>query len=207
DHSSRRPARIRRPESRPWLLVRDWERAFCSESSAQTRTTRTFPRERQSQRDKRKLQRTSRQSLQLILCDLFHISCVLSFLLIFGTETKRFRINGNFLNRSSKLIVSFFIIVRHRRFIVHPYINSFVARIKVGLRLWYFPFSDFLPIYGQNGLPTSSRFTSIKHKLVLNSMFTSGNRFGRSNVSVLKSEIVVFVMKLASFHIKRPSSK
>src|SRR5439155_1730525 len=86
--------------------------------------------------------------LQLVLSYFFHISCVLSFLLIFGAETKRFRINRNFLNGSGKLIVPFFIIIRHGCFIIHPYIDSFIAGIKVRLGFWYFPFSDFLSVYG-----------------------------------------------------------
>src|SRR6266496_3980734 len=139
--------------------------------------------------------------LQLVLSYFFHISCVLSFLLIFGAETKRLRINRNFLNRSGKLIVPFLIIIRYRCFIIHPHINSFIARIRVWLGFWYFPFSDFLPIYGQNGLPTRPRLTPIKDKLVLNSMLATRNGLGGCDVSVFKAEIVIFMMKLAGFHI------
>src|SRR6266496_4578679 len=116
--------------------------------------------------------------LRLVLSYFFHISCVLSFLLIFGAETKRFRINRNFLNRSGKFIVPFFIIIRHGCFIIHPYINSFIGGIGVRLSFRYFPLSHLLSIHGQNGLSTRSRFTTIKHKLVLNNMFTGGNGFG-----------------------------
>src|SRR5205823_14419887 len=116
--------------------------------------------------------------LRLVLSYFFHISCVLSFLLIFGAETKRFRINRNFLNRSGKCIVPFFIIIRHGCFIIHPYINSFIGGIGVRQSFRYFSFSHLLSIYGQNGLFTRSRLTTIKHKLVLNNMFTVGIALG-----------------------------
>src|SRR5206468_10527723 len=86
--------------------------------------------------------------LRLVLSYFFHISCVLSFLLIFGAETKRFRINRNFLNRSGKFIVPFFIIIRDRCFVIHPHINSFVGGLGVRLSFSYFPLSHLLSIYG-----------------------------------------------------------
>jgi len=48
---------------------------------------------------------------QLILSDLFHISFVPNLLLILAAEVQRLHINRNFLNRSSKLIVPFFVII------------------------------------------------------------------------------------------------
>src|SRR5438034_398203 len=139
--------------------------------------------------------------LRSVLGYFFHISSVPNLLLIFSAEVKTLDINRNFLDRSGKLIVPFFVIIRHRCFIVHPYINSFVARISVGLSFWYFPFGDFLPIDVQNGLPTGPRFTTVKYKLVFNNMFTGGNGFGWGNVRVFKSKIVIFVMKRAAFHV------
>src|SRR5882724_11340631 len=81
---------------------------------------------------------------QLILSYLVHISFVLNLLHIFGAEVKRFHINRNFLNRSGKLIVPLFIITRHRCFVIHSYINPFIAGISVRLSLWYFTLSVFL---------------------------------------------------------------
>src|SRR5881296_3906462 len=100
--------------------------------------------------------------LQLILSYFLHIFSVVNFLLIFSAEVKRLHINRNFLNRSSKLIVPFFIIIRHRCFIIHPYINSFIGRISIWLRFWDFAFSDFLSVYVQDGLPTGPRLTAVK---------------------------------------------
>src|SRR5439155_20215886 len=124
--------------------------------------------------------------LQLILSNCCRVFFILNVLLLFGTEVKGFHINSNFLNCPGKLIVPFLIIVRYRCLIIHAYVNSFIARICIGLRLWYFPFSNFLPIDIQNGLATGSGLTAIKDKLILNSMFAGGNRFGRSNIGVFK---------------------
>src|SRR5438552_7278097 len=144
---------------------------------------------------------------QLILGYCCRVSFILNVLLVLGTEVKGVHVNGNFLNCSGKLVVPFFIIVRYRCLIIHAYVNPFIARKCIGLRLWDFPFSDFLPIDIQNGLPTGSWLTAIKYKLVLKSMFSGGNRFGRSNVGVFKSKKVIFVMQLAAFHVKGPPAK
>src|SRR5207247_9173043 len=101
--------------------------------------------------------------LRLVFSYFFHISCVLSFLLIFGAETKRFRINRNFLNRSGKFIVPFFIIIRHGCFIIHPYINSFIGGICVLLSFRYFPLSHLLTICADNAFSTRSRLPTVRH--------------------------------------------
>src|SRR6266536_1835889 len=119
--------------------------------------------------------------------------------LLFSSEVKVFYINRNFLNRSGKLIVPFLIIIRHRCFIIHPYVNTLVTRIKERFRFRDFPFSDFLPIDIQNGLPAGPRLATVKNKLVLYSMFTGNNGFGRSNVSVFKPEEIVLMMKPTRF--------
>src|SRR5881398_3137317 len=145
--------------------------------------------------------------LQLIFSYCCRVFFILNVLLVLGTEVKGFHVNGNFLNCSGKLVVPFFIIVRYRCLIIHAYVNSFIGRKSIWLRFGDFAFSDFLPIDIQNGLPTGSRFTAIKYKLVLNSMFSGGNRFGRGNVGVLKPKKVIFVMQFAGFQIQGPPSK
>src|SRR5713101_3019625 len=55
-HSSRHPSKIRHRESRPSPQAQGGAQASCSELSARTLTTRTFPRERWRHRYKDKLQ-------------------------------------------------------------------------------------------------------------------------------------------------------
>src|SRR6266487_1195258 len=109
---------------------------------------------------------------QLVLSYCCGVFLILNLFLLLGTEVKGFHIDGNFLNCSGKLIVHFFIIIRYRCLIIHAYINSFIAGKSIWLRFGYFPFSDFLAVYGQNGLPAAARLTAIKYKLVFNSMFS-----------------------------------
>src|SRR6266513_5247528 len=152
--------------------------------------TLASPLERWRYRDKGKVQRIHAYSqgtapttaerlslLQLIFGYCCRVFFILNVLLLFGTEVKRFHINRNFLNCPGKLVVPFFIIIRYRCFIIHTYINSFIAGINIRLRLWDFAFSDFLAIDIQNGLAPGPRLTTIEDKLVLNSMFPGGNGF------------------------------
>src|SRR5438477_5703454 len=128
--------------------------------------------------------------LQLVLTYFFHIFSVVNFLLIFSAKVKRLHINGNCLDCSGKLIIPFFIIIRYRSFIIHLYINSFIAGKSIWLRLWDFAFSDLLAIDIQDRSTTGPRLTAVKYKLIFDSMLTGSNWSGRGNVSVFKSKIV-----------------